>query len=122
MSVYEASITNAKKQLEFYRDLSEQLQREKKILENNNKTLVIQKEEAYKVADDYYKENLKLKKRNYRLDYVIDKYKSILDEIRECIDKTIFGYSDWEGTKPLYLKDDEAGKNLLQILDKVGKE
>ena len=28
MSTYEASITNPKKQLEFYKDLSEQLQRE----------------------------------------------------------------------------------------------
>ena len=28
MSIYEASITNPKKQLEFYRDLSEQLQKE----------------------------------------------------------------------------------------------
>ena len=30
MSIYEASITNPKKQLEFYRDLSEQLQKENK--------------------------------------------------------------------------------------------
>ena len=30
MSIYEASITNPKKQLEFYRDLSEQLQQENK--------------------------------------------------------------------------------------------
>lgn len=30
MSIYEASITNPKKQLEFYKDLSEQLQRENK--------------------------------------------------------------------------------------------
>lgn len=61
MSVYEASITNPKKQLEFYKDLSEQLQREKKILEHNNKTLLIQKEEAYKIANDYYEENQELK-------------------------------------------------------------
>lgn len=30
MSIYEASITNPKKQLEFYKDLSEQLERENK--------------------------------------------------------------------------------------------
>ena len=35
MSIYEASITNSKKQLEFYKDLSEQLQRENKQLQNN---------------------------------------------------------------------------------------
>ena len=33
MSIYEASITNPKKQLEFYKDLSEQLQRENKKIE-----------------------------------------------------------------------------------------
>lgn len=38
MSIYEASITNPKKQLEFYKDLSEQLQQE------NNKLITQQKE------------------------------------------------------------------------------
>lgn len=33
MSIYEASITNPKKQLEFYKDLSEQLQQENKQLQ-----------------------------------------------------------------------------------------
>lgn len=37
MSIYEASITNPKKQLEFYKDLSEQLQRENKKIKNNLK-------------------------------------------------------------------------------------
>ena len=35
MSIYEASITNPKKQLEFYKQLSEQLQQENKILRDN---------------------------------------------------------------------------------------
>ena len=35
MSTFEASITNSKKQLEFYKDLSEQLQQENKKLKNN---------------------------------------------------------------------------------------
>ena len=35
MSVYEASITNPKKQLEFYKDLSEQLQQENERLKDN---------------------------------------------------------------------------------------
>lgn len=43
MSIYEASITNPKKQLEFYKDLSEQLQQEnkkiKKQLEGINKMI-----------------------------------------------------------------------------------
>ena len=35
MSIYEASITNPKKQLEFYKQLSEQLQQENKQLKDN---------------------------------------------------------------------------------------
>ena len=35
MSIYEASITNPKKQLEFYKDLSEHLQQENKKLKDN---------------------------------------------------------------------------------------
>lgn len=38
MSIYEASITNPKKQLEFYKDLSEQLQQENEML-HHYKTL-----------------------------------------------------------------------------------
>lgn len=45
MSIYEASITNPKKQLEFYKDLSEQLQREnkkiKKQLEDANEKIIL---------------------------------------------------------------------------------
>ena len=48
MSIYEASITNPKKQLEFYRDLSEQLQQENEKLHHYKtlyKNLKRQKEE-----------------------------------------------------------------------------
>ena len=37
MSTYETSITNPKKQLEFYKDLSEQLQQENRLLKNELK-------------------------------------------------------------------------------------
>lgn len=37
MSIYETSITNPKKQLEFYKDLSEQLQQENRLLKNELK-------------------------------------------------------------------------------------
>ncbi len=45
MSIYEASITNPKKQLEFYKDLSEQLQQENK---NLKKQLEEYKEQVHK--------------------------------------------------------------------------
>lgn len=35
MSIYETSITNSKKQLEFYKQLSEQLQQENKQIKDN---------------------------------------------------------------------------------------
>ena len=60
MSVYEASITNPKKQLEFYKDLSEQLQRENKILKENAK-------HNDKVVDKVNWENMLLKKENKQL-------------------------------------------------------
>ena len=60
MSIYEASITNPKKQLEFYKDLSEQLQRENKILRENAK-------HNDKVVDKVNWENMLLKKENKQL-------------------------------------------------------
>ena len=53
MSIYEASITNPKKQLEFYKDLSEQLQQE-------NQSLKKQLEEYKKWYQDGLEENSKL--------------------------------------------------------------
>ena len=51
MSIYEASITNPKKQLEFYRDLSEQLQQEnKKYKEVFDKAIKL-------IEDTYYSKN-----------------------------------------------------------------
>jgi len=77
MSVYETSITNPKKQLEFYKDLSEQLQ----------------------------KENQQLK--------------SVLDEIREYINKNSIYFATKEKVGNYFANcncDD-----LLQILDEVKK-
>ena len=60
MSIYEASITNPKKQLEFYKQLSEQLQQENKILKENA-------EHNDKVVDKVNWENQLLKKENQDL-------------------------------------------------------
>ena len=60
MSIYEASITNPKKQLEFYKQLSEQLQQENKILKENA-------EHNDKVVDKVNWENMLLKKENEQL-------------------------------------------------------
>ena len=60
MSIYESSITNPKKQLEFYKQLSEQLQQENKILKENA-------EHNDKVVDKVNWENQLLKKENQDL-------------------------------------------------------
>ncbi len=60
MSVYETNITNPKKQLEFYKDLSEQLQQENKILKENA-------ENNDKVVDKVNWENMMLKSENKQL-------------------------------------------------------
>lgn len=84
MSVYEASITNPKKQLEFYKDLSEQLQRENKILKENAK-------HNDKVVDKVNWENMLLKKENKQLKDKFDEVNDILQKYRKII-----GVSDEE--------------------------
>lgn len=79
MSVYEASITNPKKQLEFYKDLSEQLQRENKILKENAK-------HNDKVVDKVNWENMLLKKENKQLKDNWNKLKEHIKSEWTCFD------------------------------------
>lgn len=53
MSVYETNITTPKKQLEFYKDLSEQLQQENQNLKERVAYLRIQVSAREKVANEY---------------------------------------------------------------------
>lgn len=77
MSICESSITNPKKQLEFYKQLSEQLQQENKILKENA-------EHNDKVVDKVNWENNLLKQQNKKYKEVIDKAINILCEIDSC--------------------------------------
>jgi hypothetical protein len=87
MSIYETSITNPKKQLEFYKDLSEQLQKENKILKENA-------ENNDKVVDNVNWENQLLKKENKQLkiqisarEEVCNKLESNRNKLREWVNK-----------------------------------
>ena len=80
MSIYETSITNPRKQLEFYKDLSEQLQIE------NNQLKLINKEhqqingelrQANKLLNEQY---IKLYKDYMQLKAQIEEYQKALDE------------------------------------------
>ena len=80
MSIYETSITNPRKQLEFYKDLSEQLQQE------NNQLRLINKEhqqingelrQANKLLNEQY---IRLYKDYIQLKAQIEEYQKALDE------------------------------------------
>lgn len=68
MSIYETSITNPKKQLEFYKQLSEQLQQENKQLKEKIKKTIRMLEiqiEVIKVqpSDSALNDNMEIKRR-----------------------------------------------------------
>lgn len=95
MSTYETSITNPKKQLEFYKQLSEQLEQENKILRENA-------EHNDKVVDKVNWENMLLKKENKQLKDNWNKLKEYLHN-QIPTDKTVL-------TK--YIK-------IFEVLDKM---
>lgn len=66
MSIYEASITNPKKQMDFYKDLSEQLQQDNKRLYNLNNTI--------------FRELLDKKYENKKQKEVIDKIMNLIKQ------------------------------------------
>lgn len=109
MSIYEASITNPKKQLEFYKQLSEQLQQENKELKEqlnnplkgifaqvNDNELLICNAMNYKDAQDY---------------------KQALLDIKEYIEENITLYDEWD--KCYYWFLPEEYKELLSKLNKA---
>ena len=100
MSTYESSITNPKKQLEFYKDLSEQLEKEnqelKKQLEESDRKLFLIKNELdmrEKSIDNkltqqkefikYLEDDLKEKYRD--MGYRHNIFREILDKYEEII-------------------------------------
>ena len=102
MSIYEASITNPKKQLEFYKDLSEQLQQENKQL----------KEDVGKFVNDINELQKELNKENLECSkYVIEnqKLKKQLEEEKKLKNKLLIYNADimYHSKKFIkYLKDE----------------
>jgi chromosome segregation ATPase len=99
MSVYESSITDPKKQLEFYKVLSEQLQQENKQLKTTNESLT-------SLVNSCQKE--------------IRKYKEVIEEIREVINTYKYVENDDGIYEPIL--DGYDIQKLLQILDKGVKD
>lgn len=106
MSIYETSITNPKKQLEFYKQLSEKLQQENKILKENA-------EHNDKVVDKVNWENMLLKKENKQLKAQIEEYQKTLDE---TMSEKIDIQNNWNELKEYIRKNiiyDDVGMKIL---------
>ena len=84
MSIYEASITNPKKQSEFYKDLSEQLQRENEKL-RHYKTLYQNLKEQKEELRSYLKKEISdgRSEDDLWLMGVYDEDKNILEKLEE---------------------------------------
>lgn len=103
MSVYESSITNPKKQLEFYKDLSEQLQVE-------NKQLKKQLENKYEkvgtlTSELLYEENTKL----------INQQKEFI----KYLENEIYSF-ELRGTSPEYNFENVLKRILLKYKETIG--
>lgn len=80
MSIYEASITNPRKKLEFYKDLSEQLQQENnqlKLINQEHQQINGQLRQANKLLNEQY---IRLYKDYMQLKAQIEEYQKALDE------------------------------------------
>lgn len=101
MSIYEASITNPKKQLEFYKDLSEQLERENKKIKKQLETYEI---EGYKQEEELDK-----------MSFDIRKYKTQQKEFIKWLEDylNLFDYRDIQ---------EQAGYDMLEEILQKYKE
>lgn len=54
----------------------------------------------------------------YELEQENKQLKEVIEEVRECVNKCVIGIDVY--SKPVMLLDIDEGKELLQILDKVG--
>ena len=103
MSVYETSITNPKKQLEFYKDLSEQLESENKELKKQLKI----KQDGFMASVE---ESCELAEEN-------QKYKEVIDKAIEYINLIVL--SETLNGEPVLFKEEAEGQYLLDILKEV---
>ncbi len=103
MSIYETSITNPRKQLEFYKDLSEQLQQENKrlngviqtydiLLKSNveaNKHLKLINKEHQQINGELRQANKLLNEQYIRLYKDYEQLKAQIEEYQKALDETM---------------------------------
>lgn len=140
MSIYEASITNPRKQLEFYKDLSEQLKQENKrlngaiqtydiLLKSNveaNKQLKLINQEHQQINGQLRQANKLLNEQYIRLykDYI--QLKAQIEEYQKALDETMYEKidieSNWNKLKEYinkYIKYDNYGRKISKCLNSV---
>ena len=103
MSVYETSITNPKKQLEFYKDLSEQLEKDNQELKKQLKI----KHDGFMASVE---ESCELAEEN-------QKYKEVIDKAIEYINLIVLG--ETLNGEPVLFKEEAEGQYLLDVLKEV---
>lgn len=89
MSIYETSITNPRKQLEFYKDLSEQLQ-----IENNQLKLI--NKEHQQINGELIQANKLLNEQYIRLYKDYEQLKAQIEEYQKALDETMYEKIDIE--------------------------
>lgn len=115
MSIYEASITNHKKQLEFYKDLSEQLQQENQKLKEQLGKYKIELEKADSITQSCIFDGKKESKISYRkLLNLVKKNKTQQKEFIEYMNKVIKELELLETGPRINNVDEELNGYLIQ--------
>lgn len=111
MSIYETSITNPKKQLEFYKQLSEQLQQE-------NKKLKMISEEYERLNKENYRGFKIINVQEYDI-YELLSYKNNWNKLKEYINKMheYFLYTNVNEIYKQSMKPDNQFPNLFNLLE-----
>lgn len=111
MSIYETSITNPKKQLEFYKDLSKELQKE-------NEELKKQLEDYKKWYQDELEENAELSdlwiNRRARTIELENQQKMFIEWLEKEIENCKYGEENYaDGDDMTYHNENELRKEIL---------
>lgn len=130
MSIYETSITNPKKQLEFYKDLSEQLQQESQqlkeqllVAQTNEETFRLEMEDITLILgldEDTIFDDVKVYARNLRDNW--NKLKEyIMNDINNRNGSKVVEFEDGrkvsETISPNYILMENKSRTMREVLD-----
>jgi hypothetical protein len=116
MSIYETSITNTKKQLDFYKQLSEQLQQENKQLQ-----------EELKYTIGIVEHNRIISEKNKKIHQLKDNWNKLkeylINDLNDRNGHRVAEYEDGnkvsETISPIYTLMEDKSKTMKEVLDKM---